>query len=271
MVFFFLYIHTFVSFSQKWIRSSITNPKGVPRKINYTPKQVKHTHVKMSETRDFSGLKDSEGWSQVRNNRRPTMQKSNVQRQTYRPAHFDVEQERRARTDAQKNAEQDRLRQAELSEVNFPSLASAFGAAPKPSAWTKSGTQLATAWKQADEEHTAQIQAEQYARQQAEERDRRDRENFLRIPRRTHMSYTHEDTYYEDEEEPPANGGAGYAPPPQDDWERVQKKAKIRHTKNSMEQDEDEPPTVWDEDHDETPSDFDWSARPGRRNNDSLY
>lgn len=224
----------------------------------------------MSETRDFSGLKDSEGWSQVRNNRRAPMQKPNVQRQVYRPAHFDVEQERRARADAQKKAEEDRVRQAELSEVNFPSLASAFGAVPKPSAWSKSGTELATAWKQADEEHIAQLQTEQYARQQAEERDRRDRENYLRIPR-FRMLARQEDTYYEDDEEPPANGGAGYAPPPQDDWERVQKKAKVRRPKNSMEQDEDEPPTVWDEDHDETPSDFDWSARPGRRNNDSLY
>lgn len=216
----------------------------------------------MSNTRDFSALKDSEGWSQVRS-RRPPMQKP------YRPAAFNVEQERRNRAEAQRTAEEKRLQQAELSEVNFPSLASAFGAAPKPSAWSKSGTELAAAWKQADEEHTAQQLAEQYARQQAEERERRDRERYLSIPR-FRQQYTHEDTYYEDEEEPPCNGGAGYAPPPQDDWEKVQKKAKVRRPKNTVE-DEDQGPTVWEEDHDDTPCDFDWTARPGRRNNDSLY
>lgn len=240
--------------------------KGVP------PGNTNIQHVKMSDTRDFSALKGEEGWSTVRHRKEnPRLPKMfTPQRQPTRPR---MEDPRVVREEAEKKAREERHRQAELNEVNFPSLASAFEATvPRPSAWAKSGKELATAWRTADEEHETQQRADAYARQQAEERERREAERYFHLPRFRPSVRNDEDTYYEDDEEPPCNGGAGYAPPLQDDWERVQKKAKPRRPKNTMEQDEDEPPTVWDIDPDlDYVGDFDWSARPGRRNNDSLY
>lgn len=221
----------------------------------------------MSETRDFSALKSSEGWTTVRRQKeapRPP--------RTFAPrsSRFDIEQERRARMDAQKKAEEDRLRQAELNEVNFPSLGSAFAEGSKPAnAWNKSGKELATAWRVADEEQETQRKAEEYLRRQEEERERRDTERYLSIPR-FRSSVRNEDTYYEEEEEE-CNGGAGYAPPPRDDWETVQKKIKPRREQHHPVVDQEDP-TVWEDDMDDNQNgDFDWSARPGRRNNDSLY
>lgn len=179
-----------------------------------------------------------------------------------------VEMERRSREDAQKKAEEERIRQAELNEVNFPSLASTFASGTKASAWAKSGKELAQAWKEADEQQDQQKKADAYLRQQEAERDRRDAERCLRIPR--FRVQAQEDTYYEDEDDQECNGGAGYSPPPRDDWERVQKKTRVRKENHPIVAD-GEPDSVWEEDQEHLPSEYDWTARPGRRNNDSLY
>jgi hypothetical protein len=226
----------------------------------------------MSNTRDFSALKSEEGWSTVRrDNRRPENRRPQIRITSPQQA---IREEREARARAIREAEERRVAQAELNEVNFPSLASSF-AAPKPSVWAKSGTELAQAWKSADEERAARLHAEEALRRQEAERERRETSWYLSrcMMSRTARRYE-QDTYYEDDEEdelPPANGGAGYAPPPQDDWERVQKKTRVRRERDPLAEKE-EPSSVWEEDQDDGPADgYDWTARPGRRNNDSLY
>lgn len=180
-------------------------------------------------------------------------------------------EERQKKVDAAKKAEQDRLQQAELNDVNFPSLGSAFDAgAPKATAWSKSGKELAQAWKQADDQHQAEMRAEELARKEEEDRERREAERYLRRRPQYAISARNEDTYYEDEDEPPTNGGAGYHPPPQDDgWARVEKKTRVRREHHMSEDDDAPPDSVWD---DGTQNDqFDTHARPGRRNDDSIW
>lgn len=226
----------------------------------------------MSNTRDFSGLKDAEGWSTVRHHKEAPKTMSSFARKPYpaQPPRFSREQyvaeERLRKEEAAKRAEQERRAQSELNEVNFPSLGSAFAeAAPRASAWSKSGKELASAWKEADEENKVKITMEERARKEEEERERRETERYLRAPRYRMTARPDEDTYYEDEEEPPANGGAGYVAPPQDDWTRVEKKTRIRKEHHIVDEEEDAPvSSVWEEEDQS-------HTRPGRRNEDSIW
>lgn len=232
----------------------------------------------MSNTRDFSGLKDAEGWSTVRHHKETPKTMSSFARKPYpaQPPRFSREQyaaeERMRKEEAVKRAEQERRAQSELNEVNFPSMGSAFAeaAAPKASAWSKSGKELAEAWKTADEENRLRALAEEMARKEEEERERREAERYLRVPRYRMSARPDEDTYYEDEEEPPANGGAGYRPPPQDEgWERVEKKTRVQRERRMSEEDDAPASSVWE---DEVQNDtFDSHARPGRRDGDSIW
>jgi hypothetical protein len=114
-----------------------------------------------------------------------------------------------------------------MNEINFPSLASSFGGAGAPIGWKQSGSDLARAWSEADEEQRMREEL----RRQREEREQRSLDLAVGRIRRPYSYGTEERTVYEQdydlEERAPV-------PSEEDGWEQVDRHRKKKPSTGTM-------------------------------------